>query len=148
MQVALHDDAHGAVPRVQGMHQIERAIGIAARFHIDADETAQFGGAADELVHVGQALIVGKIEAELRQLERDVALDAVGVDGIERPQVDVAGFGGFFQGGNAFAQVVESHRDALGVEFAGDGQRLIECFTSHEPGGEPPREGRGFHPSA
>src|ERR1035438_1200548 len=66
VQVALNDDAHRAITGVQGMHQIERAIGIIAGFHIDADETAQFGGAADQLVHVGQALLVRKIEADTR----------------------------------------------------------------------------------
>ena len=81
-------------------------------------------------------------------LSETFALDAVGVDGVERAQVDVARFGGFGQGGDALAQVVQRHGDAFGVEFAGDGQGLIERFTGDEPGGEPLREGRGFHPSA
>ena len=98
VQVALNHDADRAIAGVQGMHQVERAIGIVAGFHIDADEAAEFGRAADQLLDVGQALLVGKVEAELGELERDAALDAVAVDGVERPQVDIAGFGGFCRG--------------------------------------------------
>ena len=81
-------------------------------------------------------------------LSETPALYAVAVDGVEGPQVDVARFGSFVEGGNAFAEMVQSHGDAFGVEFAGDGQGLLEGFTGDEPGGEPLRQGRGFHPSA
>ena len=130
------------------MHQIERAIRVFAGFHIHADEVAEFGCPPDQLFDVGQTLLIGEIEAELGQLERDSALDAVLVDGVEGSQVNVARFGGFREGGDALAQMVQRHRDALGVEFAGNGQGLIESFTGDETGGEPLREGRGFHPSA
>ena len=148
IQVGLNDDAHRAVAGVQRVYQVERAICVVARLHIDADEAGEFGGASHELSYIGQALLPGKIEAELSEFERNAALDTVAMDGVEGPQVDVAGFGGFFQGGHAFAEVVEGHGDALGVEFAGDRQGLIERFASHEPGSEPLREGGGFHPAA
>ena len=62
------------------------------------------------------------------------ALDAVFVDGVESLQVNVPRFGGFREGGYALAQMVERHRDALGVEFAGNRQGLFESFTGDEPG--------------
>ena len=148
VQVALNHHADRAVARVQRMHQIERATGIGAGFHIDANKAADFGGAADQPLDVGQALLRGKIEAELGELERDVALNPAAVEGVEGPQVDVAGFGGLREGGDALAQVVECHGDAFGVELTGHGQGFLEGLTSHEPGGEPARQGRGFHPSA
>ena len=104
VEVALNDHADRAMPGMQRVHQVERAVGILAGFHIDADEVAELCGAADQLFHVGQALVVGKIEAELREFERHAALDAVFVDRVEGPQVGVAGFAGFIQGVRHFRQ--------------------------------------------
>ncbi len=91
---------------VQGMHQVERAIRIVARFHIHPHETAKFGRTADELIDVGQTLLVGEIETKLGKFQRDTALYAIGVDCIERPQVDVARLSGFVERGNTFAKMV------------------------------------------
>ena len=35
----------------------------------------------------------------------------------------------------------------LGIQTAADGERLVEGFSRHEPGGEPPGGGRSLHPS-
>ena len=67
----------------------------------------------DQLFDIGAALVVGEVESELRQLQRNVALYPGVVDRGQRVEVDVARGGGFLQAGHAFAEVVERDCDAF-----------------------------------
>ena len=73
------------------------AVGVFARFHVDPNEVAEGGGAGGEAGDVVAALVDGEIEAKLRQFERDISLDAIGVNGFEGAQVDIASLGRFGQ---------------------------------------------------
>jgi len=61
---------------VKVRNHVDGPLGVLAGFHIHANEVIQPGRAPHELLDVGAALVVGEIEAELGQLERDVALNA------------------------------------------------------------------------
>ncbi len=72
--------------------------GVFARFHVHAHETPP-GRAArhTSCSTLARHSVVGEIQAELRQFQRDVALDTGFADGRQGAQVDVAGGGGFGQ---------------------------------------------------
>jgi hypothetical protein len=122
---------------VQVFDELERAVGVLARFHVDAHEILERIGAADELLDVGEALVVREIEAELRQLEGDVPANLRIVNRRQRAEVDVARFGGFFEARDAFAEVVEGDGDSFVIEAPADDDGLVEGIACHEPGGQP-----------
>ena len=55
---------------------LERRVGIRRVLHVDADEEAVRVGRLEDAPHVVDRGGAVDVEAELRQLERDVALDA------------------------------------------------------------------------
>ena len=61
---------------MQIAHQSQGTVGIFARFHVHAHEVAAFGRAADQAFDVGAALRFGEVDAKLRELERDISVDA------------------------------------------------------------------------
>ena len=53
---------------MQALDQVDRALRIFARLHIDPDKTADRIGIPHQLLDIRAALVVGEIQAELGQL--------------------------------------------------------------------------------
>src|SRR5689334_1518962 len=126
--------------------ELQGTVDVSARLHVHADEILELSGAADQLFDIGEALVVGKIQTELRQLERNVAANVGFQDRAKSAEVDVARGGGFVKGGDALAEVIERHGKTFGIEFAADRQDLVQGLTGDEPGGESFGGGGRFEP--
>ena len=101
------------------MH-FQRALRIRRRFHVDAHERVQLARALEDLAQVGHAQLARQVQPELRQLQRDVALDLLAGQRFDRFEVRAhraLRFGGV---GDAFAQVVQADQQALRVQRLGD----------------------------
>src|SRR5437588_82697 len=90
IEVRLDDHTDGLIARVEVDYEVECAVDVLAGLHVDADEAGDFGGVADELFDVVAAGFGGKIEPELRELERDVALDIGVLNGGLGADINVA----------------------------------------------------------
>ena len=77
VQRRLQHDAHlpVAVPP-QRLEDLERDVGVRRVLHVDAHEEAGRLGALEDLAQVVDGARLVDVEPELRQLQRDVALDA------------------------------------------------------------------------
>ena len=72
------------------------------------------------------------VETELRQLQRDIAVDPRLDDGPDHVQV-IAGRGdGFGERGDALAQTIEGFGQALGFEHAGGANGVLDGFAGEE----------------
>ena len=110
---------------MQGGNELEGTVGIVAGLHIHADEAAQLCGFADQHLNVGQALVIRDIDTELGEFQRNIALNARVMDGGKGAYVNVTRFGGFFQAGDALAEMIEGNGNPFRIELAADCQRLV-----------------------
>src|ERR1035437_9823345 len=146
IQVSLDHRAGRFVTVVQIGDEVERAVGVFARFHVHAHEVAQRGGLANQRLDVGGALGQRKVHAELRQFQRDVAVDSELGDFGERPQVGVPGGSRFFQRCNVLAQMIKGDGNAFGINPLAGGQGVGQMVSRHEAGRQASGPTGGFHP--
>ncbi len=76
------------------------------------------------------------VDAELRELQRDVALDAGRDDDVDEPEVLARGGVGFLERADALAEVVERQQHAARLERA----RAADGFLDRLAGDEAARE--------
>jgi hypothetical protein len=126
----------------QRIEDVERGIGIGRVLHVDAHEEAVGIGWLENPAHVVDRGGLVDVEPELRQLERDVALDPGRDDPAD--DLDVVGGGGRCGGGarHAFAEVVERQAQALARQVGDRRNRFLDGFT----GDEAAREALRRHP--
>jgi hypothetical protein len=74
-QVGLEDDPDVVVGRAQPAEEVQRALRVLRAFHVDAHEPADLARDVEQGGHVLPAELLRDVEAEHRQLDRDVALD-------------------------------------------------------------------------
>ena len=118
------------------LEDIERDGGVGRVLHVDAHEELLRGGGvkdAAEVVDAGGAI---DGQAELGQLQRDVAFDARGGDALEHAEVGAGRGIGFGDRGDALAEVIEGRRQAGGLDDAAGVDRLVDGLA----GDETPRE--------
>ena len=72
----MQHDAHAAVAVApHGLEDLERGLGVLRALHVDADEELEPVAGREDAAQVVHADGAVDVEAELRELERDVALD-------------------------------------------------------------------------
>jgi hypothetical protein len=106
-------DAARSIAPLQANGDAQRAIGIFARFHIDAHKTTHRGSGIHQRRDILFAGFGGKIQAELCQFDRDVGIDTRGPHGAEYPQTHGAARVGLVHRSDVFAQVIERRRDSF-----------------------------------
>jgi hypothetical protein len=136
-QIGLQDDADRVVPVApQGFEDSQRDVRVGGALHVDANEESGRVGAREDLAQVVGGARFVHVEPELRELERQVALDARVDDGLDDVQVCARRGIGLRQGGDALAEEVECQVQALiGDRPAGD-DGLLDGFTGDEPSRE------------
>ena len=97
------------------MHERERALGVVAVLHVDPDEVPQLRGVPHDRAQVLVAELNVQVEAELRQLDRHVAVDPFGPDRVEHAEHLGRGPVGVLAGVDVFAQQVERGAHPRGV---------------------------------
>lgn len=120
------------------------ALSVCARLHVDPYKSAHFGGARDERFDVAFTGAFREIEAELGEFDGNVGFKAGGFQGVESPQIRLAAGGGFFEGPDILAEVVEGGRDAFRANFAADVERVFETMSGDKTRGKSPGRGRSF----
>src|SRR4029077_500165 len=78
------------------------------------------------------AQVLAEVQAELGELDGDVAGEIFGVHLFDHFDVAGADFAGGGFGGDIFAEVIEAHVAALLAEFAAGGESLRESFAGDE----------------
>ena len=128
MQARLQRDPDVAeLETPQRLEDVDRQLRVLRALHVDADEELvplRRLEDAPQVVHAGGAV---DRQAELRQLERDVALDAGGDDGLDELHVVARGGRGGLGRAHALAEVVERH--AAGPGRAAPGPRSMASWT-------------------
>ena len=76
------------------------------------------------------------VEAKLRQLERQVALDASPIDGVDQLQVFARGGFGRRQRRDALAKIVERAQQSLRLYVPNRRDRVVDGFAGDEAPGE------------
>ncbi len=118
------------------LKNIEGQVRVVAALHIHFDCAVELSGALCDRARKGGAQIFAEIEAELCQLDGNVAGEIFRVhllDHFDVAGADLAG-GGF--GGHVFAEMIEANGAALLAEFLAGGDGFRERFTSNEAAGE------------
>ena len=76
---------------MQRTRDLERGFGLGVVLHVDAHEGTELSRALDHAADVLAAEITVDVETHLRQLERDVGLQAATRERVERGDVAVGG---------------------------------------------------------
>ena len=124
MEVGLQTDADQRISVSKPEVQVDRALDVVARLHIDHDEhrPVSTGRRLQDPLHVLSAELFGGVEAQLGQLDRDVAVQSGGVaDPLQGLDVPLGCLRGLRWSGRVLPEVFEHRPDALGVE---PGRRL------------------------
>src|SRR4029077_11505813 len=136
MEVGLDGEAGIAGRALHGLKDVQRRVGVGAAFHIHFDGAAEIASAASDGAGERSAKFLAEVEAELRELDGNVAGETLGVhlfDHFDVAGTDFAG-GGF--GGDVLAEVIEAYVAALLAGLEAGGESFGESF----PGDEAPRE--------
>ncbi len=139
-QRRLQHDANLAMTLLpQCFEDIERHLRIRRALHVDADEEPRRirpGEDLPDVVHRARAI---DVEAELRQLERDVPADAGGDDRLADLAILARGGVGVRKAAHAFAQVIERDEQAACLHGASGVKGLGGRLAGDEPAREAPR---------
>ncbi len=127
--------------------EAEGAVGVLTGLHVDTDKVSTRSGRFHQGGDIGEAEVPVKVDAKLRQLEGDVAVDLIVEDGAKSPEIDVAALCGFADGVYVFAEVVEGCGDAFGVDAAADLEGFVQGVARHESMSEAMGDGGSLHPS-
>ena len=96
-----------------GLEDLQRRIRVSRALHVDADEKATMFGGFQNLPQVVYAHRAVDVEAKLRQLERQVPLDAGPVDRFDQVEILPSRGIGFRECRDAFAEVVQRAQKSL-----------------------------------
>ena len=111
----------------------ERRVDDARLLHVDADERAERLGDLHDALDVGVRQLLVELEAEVRELERDVAGKLLGVEALENASVLVRH--GLRVGAvtDALAEERGVRMEPLAGEAAQHDHALVERLAGHEP---------------
>jgi len=93
----LDHGAHRAVARVQVADQVQRAVRINARLHVDAHEARALGGGLYQRLDIRAADRFVQVHAKLGELDGHVDVQSGSLDLVERAKVLVPRPGGLFE---------------------------------------------------
>lgn len=108
IKIGLEDRADGIAFRAHALAERNGARGVSRGFHIDANEIMLGSRMLDDFLEEGFAERLADVEAELRELERNVGVEFFGGDAVEHGDVSFGGAAGFGFAGNAFTKAIES----------------------------------------
>src|SRR5882724_2507828 len=132
MQISLHREPSVAVFALHGFKDVQRNVGVDAAFHIHFDGAAKIASAAGDGACERRAEFFADVEAELRELDGDVAGEIFGMHFFDHLNVAGADFAGSGFGADVFAEMIEAYIAALVAELAAGGESFGESFTGDE----------------
>src|SRR5690606_2264049 len=138
-QVSLDDDAGVAVALVpDAAEEVQRALGVGAGLHVEADEGVELPGPVEHAADVLAQERVVNVLPHLRELERHVGVEPLGGDAVQELDVDVGGGAGLVAVANGLAEEADGHGHTCAVERAGGLHRIVEGLARDEaPCGAP-----------
>jgi hypothetical protein len=145
-QVGLHADPDVRVALPDLPVEAESDLGVGRGLHVDPDPGPQGGGAPGEGGHVLLALVAVEIEPELRQLDRDLGVEAGRLDAIERAQVVARDFGGLGGRRQVLAEAGQDRTRAGRLEASRSRDRRFEVLARHETRHGAPDRARARRP--
>ena len=138
-QGRLQHDAGVVVALVpHGLEHVERDVHVGRVLHVDAHEEVVRPGRVEDAAQVVEAGRPVDVQAELRELQRDVALDAGRHDAVDDRQVGARGRVGLRGVGHALAELVERDEHAARLDGARGFEGLVDRLARDEPVGEAP----------
>src|SRR6267378_5544317 len=132
MQISLHRQAGVAVFALHGFKDFQRHVGVDAAFHIHFDGAAKIASAAGDGAGERRAKILADVEAELRELDGDVAAEIFGVHFFDHFDVAGADFAGSGFGADIFAEMIEAYAATLLAKLVTGGERFGKRLTGDE----------------
>src|SRR5947208_2033815 len=115
---------------------VECARSVVGMLHVDFDRPAKSRSGCGDLLSERQAEVEIEIEAELRQLDGNVAVEPRIVKLAEHVDVRFACSPSVLRRSHVFAQQVQNDSPARATEFGGGLQGLVQGFAGNEPAGE------------
>src|SRR5258705_2393888 len=132
MQISLHRKPGITVFALHGFKDVQRHIGVDAAFHIHFDGAAKIASAAGDGAGERRAEFFADVEAELRELDGDVAAEIFGVHFFDHFDVAGADFAGSGFGADIFAEMIEAYAATLLAKLVTGGERFCKRFTRAE----------------
>ena len=143
-KAGLQNDPDVAISLLpHGLEDVERDRGVGRVLHVDADEELLRRRGIENAPQIVDRCGAIDREPELGQLERDVPFDPRGGDLVEHREVRARGARRLGDRSNRFAEVVERHREARGLNPPGGLDRVRDRLARDEPTRE---SGAAAHP--
>jgi hypothetical protein len=137
-QHRLQDNSDVAIALApERLEDLQRHIRIRRILHVDPDEEAVLRGGLEDAPQVIDRGRPIDVQAQLRQLDRHIALDARPHDGVEDAQVLARGSIGFLCRRGALTEIIERDEQPLVLDAANGRNGLIDRFARDEPAGKP-----------
>ena len=128
------DVAQALVP--DGLEDPERGLDGRRALHVDADEPVPRGGRGQNPAQVVRAQRAVELQADLRELHRDLAGQAGGAHPLDDLQVVPRRTVRHLRRGHVLAQVVQRMGEPPAVEILDDAHGLVEGLAADEAPGE------------
>ena len=126
-QVGLEHDPDVLVPgRANLAIELQRRVGHRGVLHVDPHEVAARGRVGEQRLEVRAADLGAELEPEARQLHRDVRVEPLALDPLERGVVGGRDLAGLGRGRDLLAEDVDGRGLALGVQPPHDANRVVE----------------------
>jgi hypothetical protein len=135
--VGLEDAAQIAVAGVELAVDPQGGVRAGVVLHVDADEVAVPLRGLGDARHVVAAETFVDLETQQGQLDRDVGVDPLALDGVEDPQVFLDGGGRLLPLLDLFAEDVDGPHGALLIERAHDAHGVFQRLSGDVAGGDP-----------
>src|ERR1700730_16397382 len=136
MEICLDGEAGVAGLALHGFKDVQRHVGVGAAFHVHFDGAAELASATGYGACERSTEILAEVEAELGELDGDVAGKILGVHLFNHLDVAGADFAGGGFGGDVFAEVIEAYVATLVAEFAAGSEGFGKRLTGDEAAGE------------
>ncbi len=139
VEIGLQAEAHVLVVLPQAPEELQGEVDVVGRLHVDPHEPASVARPCEAVQSV-TGPVRGQIQAELRELHRDLSVDPRRRHRVHRPEVVLRHRVGLGVGGDVLPEDRERRGDPLGPQPPRLAHRLFQSLTRKEPPGRLPDE--------
>ena len=148
-EIGLHSQADVVVLPARGLEDVQRRVDVGGAFHVHFDVAMQCARRRGDFPGEAEAEVAVDVQAELRELDGNVAVDAVALQPLQHLDITGAHAASLLRGVDIFPQIVEAHPARFPAERGARRQRFAETFPGHKAPGKPVAhstlcDGRGY----
>lgn len=129
----MYGDARIPISRLHVFENLQRGLRVCGALHINLDAVVQCRRLRGDLARQRKTQLSVEIESELRQLDRDISLDARFLQRTQDLQISFARLPRLFWCGDIFAQMVQDNGLAVSSQRRDRAKDFAECFSGYKP---------------